>query len=134
MDRPWVVENVEDAKPYLPGAAMLCGSMLGLRVRRHRLFLSSHPLSSPCPCQCRKMAGLLGIYSGRINRLGVGGTPYVASSGRTHYRPPTAPFAEGCAAMEIFWMNRHELSEAIPPAYTEWIGRQLLAALAEPAH
>jgi DNA (cytosine-5)-methyltransferase 1 len=118
----------------MPGAAMLCGSMFGLRVRRHRLFLSSHPLSSPCPCQCRNTAGLLGIYSGRINRLGVGGIAYVASSGRTHYRPPTAPFADGCAAMGIHWMSRDELCESIPPAYTEWIGRQLLAALVQAAH
>jgi hypothetical protein len=80
------------------------------------------------------MAGLLGIYGGRINRLGVGGISYEASSGRTHYRPPTAPFAEGCAAMGIHWMSLEELCESIPPAYTEWIGRQLLAALAEHAH
>jgi DNA (cytosine-5)-methyltransferase 1 len=122
--RPWVVENVEDARRYMPGAIRLCGTMFHLPLQRHRLFLSSHPLSTPGPCRHRK--GMLGIYSGRINRLGVGGTPYVASSGRTHYRPRTAPFAEGCAAMGIDWMRRDELCEAIPPAYTHHLGLQLL--------
>ena len=43
------------------------------------------------------------------------------------------PFALACRLMGIDWMNRRELPQAIPPAYTEWIGRQLLAALSEPA-
>jgi DNA (cytosine-5)-methyltransferase 1 len=37
------------------------------------------------------------------------------------------------AAMGINWMNRAELAEAIPPAYTEYIGRQLMAAITERA-
>jgi DNA (cytosine-5)-methyltransferase 1 len=39
------------------------------------------------------------------------------------------PLALGASAMGIDWMNRAELAEAIPPAYTEWIGQRLLAAL-----
>jgi DNA (cytosine-5)-methyltransferase 1 len=32
-------------------------------------------------------------------------------------------------AMGIDWMTKNELNEAIPPAYTRFIGRQLLAYL-----
>ncbi len=40
-----------------------------------------------------------------------------------------SPVAEGKRAMGIDWMNREEMAEAIPPAYTEWVGRQLVASL-----
>ena len=59
---------------------------------------------------------------------------------KRHYSKPKATrgpppdtilftLADARAAMGIDWMNMHELSQAIPPAYTEWLGCQLLAAL-----
>jgi hypothetical protein len=46
--------------------------------------------------------------------------------GHTNY---TGEFELRCAAMGIDWMDNDELSQAIPPAYTEWIGKQLMEAL-----
>jgi DNA (cytosine-5)-methyltransferase 1 len=126
----WVVENVLLA-PMPADSLMLCGSMFGLKVRRHRLFASNIPLTAPGPC--RHGDGDLGVYAGKVTRLGSRATAYLAGSGRTHYRPELATLEEGRAAMGIDWMNRYELSEAIPPAYTEFLGRQLLTALAQHA-
>jgi DNA (cytosine-5)-methyltransferase 1 len=41
-----------------------------------------------------------------------------------------APIAEARAAMGIDWMNRSELAESIPPAYTQFVGEQLLQHIA----
>jgi DNA (cytosine-5)-methyltransferase 1 len=122
---PWVVENVEGAP--LPFAAVLCGTALGLRVRRHRLFAASFPLFAPGPCRHRP--GDLTVFGHCVQVTASRGAAYVASSGRTHYRPLRVSTADGARAMGINWMTRGELSQAIPPAYTAWVGQQLLAAL-----
>lgn len=123
--RPWVIENV-------PGAPMagiaLCGSMFGLgaqcrdgawhQLRRHRLFESSVFLLSPA---CQHEGRPVGVYG---NGGGSEGRAYLP--GINGY---TGNAAERRAAMGIDWMNRHELSQAIPPAYTRFIGEQLLAAV-----
>lgn len=113
---PYVIENV-------PGAPMgysvtLCGSTLGLdRIKRHRLFETSWPMMSP---GCN--------HSILREPLTVAGHN---EQGRT-YATRTLPhdIAARKAAMGIDWMNRDELSEAIPPAYTEYIGQQLMEVLA----
>lgn len=113
---PWVIENV-------PGAAMradyvLCGCMFGLpNLRRERWFETSwHGFA---------------LNMGHDHRLPaisvVGhGTPTWARQ-KLGYNPTIAQYR---AAMGIDWMNRNELSQAIPPAYTELLGRALLAHLA----
>ena len=102
----WVLENV-------PGAPMrvdlvLCGSMFGMRVRRHRWFELSLPISTlPPPCDHSKRP--------------------VVVSGNNHSGGFTA--VEIMEAMEMPWAKtRYEVRQAIPPAYTEWIGHQLLEA------
>ena len=121
VGRPWVVENV-------PGSGLsdltLCGTMFGLPLRRHRHFAASFLMLSSG--ECRHGPADLGVYAGKVTRLGTHAAAYVASSGRTHYRPQTATLAEGRVAMGIDWMDRHELSQAIPPAYTRFIGEQLM--------
>jgi DNA (cytosine-5)-methyltransferase 1 len=112
---PYVIENVAGAP--LEDAFMLCGSSFGLDVRRHRFFESSFPVLSP-PCEHHWQTPRFAPASNRANlrstvEVGV-------------YR---IPLAVQRAAMGIDWMNLHELSEAIPPAYTEWIGTQLLDVL-----
>lgn len=119
-DLPWVMENVVGAG--LPGqdtldgshGVTLCGHMFGLRLYRHRLFESNVPLSAPPHPRHLTPASKAGHW--------VPGTIISISSGG----PGTE---EKKRAMGIDWMNRDELTEAIPPAYTEHIGAQLIQAL-----
>lgn len=114
--RPWVIENVEGAP--LPAAAMLCGTMFGLKVYRHRWFEGSILLLSPGHPKHREVIGKGRLFNDRQRGNAAG---FVSLVGKD---------ARGGAAMGIDWMTRDELAQAIPPAYTAWIGRQLLAALA----
>ena len=93
-----------------------------LRVIRHRLFETSFPLSrmvcGPHPLvftfDKRK------AHHGRLDQ----DTAFVSVTGGGN-----CSVANKRAAMGTPWMTGSECNEAIPPAYTEWIGRQLLAAL-----
>lgn len=112
---PWVVENVEGAAALMPLSMRLCGSSFGLRVRRHRLFLSRvRIVGRPC------IHGAQGRPVGVYHRL----ADEVPHGGRT-----ARTLAEAQAAMGIDWMTWDELKEAIPPAYTQWIGEQLMVEL-----
>lgn len=104
----WVVENVIGA-PYHSGI-VLCGSMFGLPVWRHRNFETSFPMMAP---GCRH-----DIVTKPIDVTGTGGP------GGRHRKPSSIQQAR--EALGIDWMTRKELSQAVPPAYTEYIARQLL--------
>jgi DNA (cytosine-5)-methyltransferase 1 len=113
---PYVIENVPGS-PLL-GAMQICGSGLGLTLRRHRWFESNKPLWG-VPCAHGALAW---------------NPAYKHSTGRKRRRVPCigewrVPKALQDEAMGIDWMTLSELTEAIPPAYTEHIGRQLLAHL-----
>ncbi len=115
--RPWVIENVQGAP--LGACAMLCGTMFGLRVFRHRFFESSVLLLSPSHHKHPR-----GDNTGATDGYSTGKEGYVCVAGN-NFEPRA-----GALAMGIDWMgNRRELAQAIPPAYTEFVGRQLLAAL-----
>ena len=116
---PWVIENVIGA-PYEQGI-VLCGSAFGLGVWRHRNFETSFLMLSP-GCRhdlCPKPLDVTGT-GGPCERPQHNG-------GGAHRKPRS--IGEARAAMGIDWMSRRELSQAIPPAYTEYIGAQLLAVL-----
>lgn len=109
---PYVVENVPGSEGSMGGQwTMLCGSSFGLKVRRHRLFRASFVIMS-LPCDHRTQGQPIGVY-------GNGG-------GTKKGRGWKGTLSESREAMGIDWMNRREISQAIPPSYTEWIGRQLL--------
>lgn len=119
---PWVVENVDSAAG-MAGALRLCGSMFGLGtvcrdgvyryLQRHRRFASSEFLVPPGPC--RHKGPVIGVY-------GTGGGGQMTRGYKGHPE-------ESRAAMDIDWMSRSDIAQAIPPAYTEWIGRQLIDAM-----
>lgn len=115
---PWVVENVESTAK-LPGALVLCGTEFGLHsgdrwLRRHRRFLASFPLWGAGGCSCRR-AKIGGVY-------GDGGGGQQTRGWRF---PGKARQGD---ALGIDWMTTAEMSQAIPPAYTRFVGEQLLAA------
>jgi DNA (cytosine-5)-methyltransferase 1 len=115
----FLIENVETARDELVDPVMLCGSSFHLYVRRHRLFEANFPIIPP-PCD----------HSWQTPRF----TP---ASNRTNLRRTVEvgvwriPLDVQRKAMGIDWMELRELSEAIPPAYTEFLGRQLLARVRE---
>ncbi|HYE58597.1 MAG TPA: hypothetical protein VD948_08830 [Rhodothermales bacterium] len=113
--KPYAIENVEGAPLIDP--VLLCGSMFGLRVRRHRLFETNVFLLRPV-CQHATAPRPVGVHS-----WGKWGHE-IPSGGKL-----AASLEDAQDAMGIDWMKRPELAEAIPPAYTLFIGRQLLAAL-----
>lgn len=115
---PWVIENV-------PGSPMradyrLCGCMFGLPgLRRERWFETSwHGFELRAPCH---HVGETVTVAGH----GMQGREYAAGIRHTQ--------DDRQRAMGIDWMNRDELSQAIPPAYTRFIGEQLIQQLAVPA-
>lgn len=122
VGRPWVIENVEGAPLVNP--MTLCGSMFGLeatcrdgvtrQLRRHRLFESSEFLVPPA--QCTHHGQPVGVY-------GTGGGGQMTRGYKAHPE-------EARAALGMPWGSRDGVAQAIPPAYTEWIGAQLLEALA----
>lgn len=114
-DVPYVLENV----PTSPVRAtlVLCGSSFGLRVRRHRRF-EMNWLAWGLPCRHREQGPPIGVY-------GNGGPRNPGGRGRRYKTKADASDAMG----GLDWMTIGEMTEAIPVAYTEWIGRQLLAAI-----
>jgi len=123
--RLYVIENVEGAKAHMRNPVTICGLSLGLNVRRHRLFECNFPVMVP-PCGDHSGDWLLVFGHTVLER---GHVVAKAKGGGNVIRRKHTTTERGRDAMGIDWMNRDELSQAIPPAYTEHIGRQLLAAL-----
>jgi len=99
---------------------MLCGTMFGLKVRRHRLF-ECHPPIYPFlpPCACKGKAGFTNATSGfssfanKARLISVAGHNFSVEDART--------------AMGIDWMTQDGLREAIPPLMAKFIGEQMMA-------
>jgi DNA (cytosine-5)-methyltransferase 1 len=118
--KPWIMENVVGA-PMSGYSATYCGLMFGLRVLRHRLFEASFLLMSPPHPQHPK-----GDLTGSCKGYSTGANGFVTVAGNNFVREA------GAKAMGIDWpMTRKELAQAIPPAYTEHAGRQLMDMVGE---
>lgn len=124
VSRSWVIENVDGA-PMQRGAFMCCGLMFGLKVFRHRWFESSVMILTPShPSHRGKLIGRNGFCC--VVGHGGGANARMRKSFRREAEGFRDTKADWCAAMGIDWMSRNELSQAIPPAYTEFIGCQLI--------
>ena len=121
---PWVIENVPEAPLLDP--IVLCGTMFpGLRVIRHRGFESSVPLvAPPHPPGPHPLCYTLDKRKPHYGRLDEW-TAFVTVTGGGNCSKAAASDAMG-----IDWMIvKGELNEAIPPAYTEYVGKQLMESL-----
>ena len=121
----WIIENV-------PGAPMenyvtLCGLALGLGVKRHRQFETSFMIWNPPPCPHGHPGDWVSVFGHTV--LERGHVVGKAKGGGNTIKRRHLGTDRGREAMGIDWMTRDELSEAIPPAMTEFIGRQLVAHL-----
>lgn len=112
FNRPWVIENVPGSP--LKNPITLCGHMFGLELYRHRLFEANIELNEPLHPKHVKPASKAGHWK-----------PGTIMSVSGHI----APIKVAREIMGIDWTNREELAEAIPPAYTEYIGKQLMGWL-----
>jgi DNA (cytosine-5)-methyltransferase 1 len=122
---PYVIENVMGAPLMDP--SMLCGSHFGLRteweghgefgIQRHRLF-ETWPFRAPSPGMCDHSLPMLPVtgHGPGACRKNMRGKGYTAAARR---------------AMEIGWMNRDELRESVPPAYTRHVGGYLWLHLSD---
>jgi len=117
---PWIVENVVSPDVQMAGWWFtLCGSSFGLKVRRHRRFGSNVLMLAP-GCRHDLQGTPLGVYGGG----GHGPSTRPAGGGGTKAR--RQDYAE---IMDMPWAKWPEIAQAIPPAYTAWIGAQLIEAL-----
>jgi len=106
---PYVIENIQGAP--LVEAVVLCGTSFGLRTRRHRYFEASFPiLVPPCVHHGHRALEVHGHSGGTSRRSGARG------------RGTVADWREG---LGIDWMTGDELTQAVPPVFTELIGHQL---------
>jgi DNA (cytosine-5)-methyltransferase 1 len=111
--RPWVIENVVGAPLLSP--VELCGAMFGLRTYRHRLFETSFTAETPEHPE----------HTAPLTKMG---RPLKAGE----FMHIVGHFTGTDQAREIMampWATREGLREAIPPAYTAYLGRQLIGQL-----
>lgn len=120
----WAVENVMGARRVMgPDAVCLCGSAFGLganykgkfyQLQRHRLVLASYPIQAP---GCAHTEPVVGVYGGHARCR-------AANHGGRRTSDPWDHMAMASKAMGINWMTLGELSEAIPPVYSNYVVKQ----------
>ena len=156
--KPYVIENVPGAHLELNCPIMLCGTMFGLQtkhgsqLRRHRLFESNIFFMFIPSCNHKK-GSVIGVYGGgqhpgrryHRNEKGELITPHknipatigvYGHAGGSSNRDQIVSFGtqDRRDAMDIQWMTGKELSQAIPPAYTHFIGKQIIQAIKATHH
>ena len=113
-NKPYIIENVVGAP--LRKSILLCGSMFGLNVQRHRLFEANFPIYAPYCLHEWQLPRF--NYRGKLSRvIQVHGS----SGGKLGHN--------WNEAMGIDWMRKDELVDAVPPIYTRFLGAQLRAFL-----
>ena len=115
LGKPYAIENVPGAPLLNP--LTLCGTMFGLNTIRHRLFETS-PVCWFAPYLCNHR-----LPNAKMGRQPKPGCEYIQVVG--HF----ANVEMGRAAMEMPWASQYGLAQAIPPAYTQFIGQHLMKHL-----
>jgi DNA (cytosine-5)-methyltransferase 1 len=116
-----VIENVVGAPLLEP--TLICGTMFDppMAVQRHRLFEANWDLTPPA-WPCRHDLWEPQFPPTRSDRTRLAGTVSVFGAGGGRAKN----YALWKWAMDVDWMTKHELAQAIPPAYCEFIGAQLM--------
>lgn len=119
IGRPWIVENVVGA-PLVNGCDLfgnhgveLCGTMFGLRVYRHRIFQTSFPIGRPQPCN-HSIKAMNPFKDEGWHRI------------REEFGAAKTPEAVWREEMGLHWMSKEGAREAVPPVFTEYVGREFL--------
>ena len=143
MGKPYVIENVVGAPLIYP--VRLCGSSFGLDLRRHRMFESNlmlrgtkcrHKWQTPrfphrnmLPGRASRKSSVVQVCGGGNSKESARLCKVVVVSGHDDSQHGVDLWRR---AMQIDWMSRDELAQAIPPAYTEFLGKQIMAILESP--
>ncbi len=122
--RPYVIENVVGAPLLCP--IFICGTMFpNLRVIRHRLFETNITIKN-CPGVCN--------HWGKCTNRNEDGKKVTQSFEHSDFITVVGhqyKVVDGRKAMNIDWMIGKELSQAIPPEYTEWLGKEIIHRIYE---
>lgn len=143
--RPWVIENVEQARSQMVDPTLLCGRMFGLATNdedglplvldRHRLFESNVPLVVPAHSK-HGSEQVAGVYGGSRRSSKPNATPaddrYAARYERKGGYVPRSIRVQQ-QLLGIDWMTVKGMQESIPPVYAQHIGMQLIANLEQVA-
>lgn len=120
FEKPYIIENVMGAKDSMHNPIELCGVMFGLPIRRHRLFESNMPIRSPEHPECLGVAKRFAEEKGWDYRD-------MSVTGKGRGAGIKDRWNE---IMGIDWnMTQSEIVESIPPAYTKYIGKQIMEIL-----
>lgn len=121
---PWVMENVKEAP--MTNYLLLCGTMFGLRTRRHRVF-ETWPVQlmfSPMSCSCKGRT--YGLYDREK------GTPSLENSDLITITGNGYKSADGRKAMGVKrYVPKSVLSKGVPPIYGKWIAEQMMNHILE---
>lgn len=124
--KPWVIENVvgaplaNESDLFGRHGVELCGTMFGLRIYRHRIFETCFPIYAPRPCNHAIVP---------INPHRADGDPGGPIAGRARMKQEFGDDVNcekvWAEEMGVGWMSKAGAREAVPPCFTEWIGREL---------
>ena len=123
--KPYIIENVPPAARFLISPITLCGVYFGLGVFRHRKFECGFPVPQPLHT---KHDGKIG--DGKYFSV-AGGSGRWKSWGTVYRNVSKGTIEQWRQAMGIDWMLRSEIKDAIPPAYTEYIGKYMMLVIKE---
>lgn len=117
-----IIENVEGARSHMREPIVLCGAMFDAYPRRHRLFEANWPLSQPAHPKCRGRDKAYALAHGIDYRD-------MAVAGKSR-RSGSIDTWRKLMGMDWTGLRASDIAEAIPPRYTEWIGRRLMEVFA----